>query len=151
MDEDEAYLEQADRFEANYNFRFEEPGGAQIVGHPRRVEDAFRKEDNKRAAARKERSARKAEEEERRRQEVRRLKGLKKKEIEDRCVAARVAMPITGGIIACMHACPILIPHSPFPSTEAAASAEERVGAVLFLTTAENGVLDSWAPARYLA
>ena len=36
-DEDRVYLERADRYEADYNFRYEEPGGAAIVTYPRQV------------------------------------------------------------------------------------------------------------------
>ena len=34
-DDDEEELDQQDAFEAQYNFRFEEPGSERIVPHPR--------------------------------------------------------------------------------------------------------------------
>lgn len=83
-EEDEAAWAAAQVFEANYNFRFEEPGGGQLVTHPRQLEGTIRKEDDRRKRQRAEKAARKAAEEESRRAEVKRLKNLKKAEIEDR-------------------------------------------------------------------
>ena len=34
-EEDEEEVERQEMFEAEYNFRFQEPGGASIVSHPR--------------------------------------------------------------------------------------------------------------------
>ena len=34
-EEDEEEVERQEQFEAEYNFRFQEPGGASIVSHPR--------------------------------------------------------------------------------------------------------------------
>ena len=45
---DDAALDAADQFEAKYNFRFEEEGGGQIVGHSRTIEGSIRKVDDKR-------------------------------------------------------------------------------------------------------
>lgn len=74
----------ADKFEAAYNFRFEEPGGTDIAGHPRVVEGAVRKEDDRRKRKRAEKAERLKAQEEQHREEVKRLKNLKKKEIEDK-------------------------------------------------------------------
>jgi protein KRI1 len=83
-EEDEAAFEAAQAFEANYNFRYEEPGSGQLVTHPRQIEGTVRKEDDRRKKNRAEKAARKLAEEEERRAEVRRLKNLKKAEIEGR-------------------------------------------------------------------
>lgn len=89
VEADEAFLEQADKFEANYNFRYEAPGAAQIVGHPRIIEDVVRKKDDKRARKRKDKAERQAAEEAARREEVKRLKNLKKAEIQDKLLAVQ--------------------------------------------------------------
>jgi protein KRI1 len=81
VEEDEAALEAAEAYEAEYNFRFEEPGGTSLVTHPRQLEGIVRKEDDKRKRKRAEKAQRKAEEEEGRRTELKRLKNLKKGEI----------------------------------------------------------------------
>ena len=152
-DEDEAFVEQAEHFEHAYNFRFEEPGAARIVTHPRnvrrpgglpgaagagagrapaawqhalgaractlppcppplpvhgwlclpfnsaappppilrapacaalQVEGTVRKEDDRRKRTRQEKAARQAAEEETRRAELRRLKNLKRAEIDSK-------------------------------------------------------------------
>jgi protein KRI1 len=88
-DEDAAFLERADQFEHGYNFRFEQPGAAQIVGHPRVIEDAVRKKDDKRARKRREKAERKVADEAARREEVKRLKNLKKAEIQDKLLAVQ--------------------------------------------------------------
>lgn len=83
-DEDEAYDEQADQFEAAYNFRFEEEGGRQMVTHPRVMEHVVRKPDERRKRKRAEKAERKAAEQTTQQQEVKRLKNLKSQEIQDR-------------------------------------------------------------------
>eukprot|EP00887_Chlorella_sp_A99_P002553 scaffold6.g2553.t1 len=117
-EEDEAFLEAAEEFEQKYNFRFEEPGGAearlrhaaswlarerlalprppaQIVTHPRKLEGTVRKEDDRRRRARAEKAARKVAEEAARREEVKRLKNLKRQEIEERMTRVR---RVAGGV-----------------------------------------------------
>ncbi|KAL6754712.1 hypothetical protein V8C86DRAFT_312002 [Haematococcus lacustris] len=91
-DEDEEYLQQADRFEAAYNFRFEEPGSAAVVSHPRNVEGTVRRPDERRKNARQARKERQAQAAAEQAEEVKRLKNLKKEEIEQRLrLIAKVA------------------------------------------------------------
>eukprot|EP00743_Colponemidia_sp_Colp-15_P004565 GILK01004922.1.p1 GENE.GILK01004922.1~~GILK01004922.1.p1 ORF type:complete len:688 (+),score=179.51 GILK01004922.1:61-2124(+) len=82
--EDETHLEATDEFEASYNFRFQEEGGDQIIGHSRNLEGSVRKKDDKRQKARLEREQRKQEEKARKDEELKRLKNLKKKEIAEK-------------------------------------------------------------------
>ncbi|KAI0740658.1 KRI1-like family C-terminal-domain-containing protein [Earliella scabrosa] len=78
--EDE-FDEVADRFESSYNFRFEEPGAAEIARHPRNLPDLVRRQDTARKEAREKRKARKEEELLKKKEEVNRLKALKMKEL----------------------------------------------------------------------
>jgi protein KRI1 len=113
----EEELERSEAFEAKFNFRFEEPGGATLAAQPRRTEGSIRKVKNARAEARKAKAERcvahgfafahtrtrtcacahaaiphllpslsfsVAEEHAKLRAEVKRLKNLKRKEIEDK-------------------------------------------------------------------
>lgn len=83
-EEDEEHLEKADDFEYRYNYRFEEEGGAMIVGHPRNIEDSIRKVDDRRKKKRQEKKEQQQEEKVRREEELKRLKSLKKSEIAKR-------------------------------------------------------------------
>jgi len=58
------------------------------VSYARAVEGAVRKGDDRRARAREARAARQAAGAAARQEEVRRLKAIKRREIEDRCAAA---------------------------------------------------------------
>ncbi|GAB4820679.1 hypothetical protein N2152v2_007725 [Parachlorella kessleri] len=82
--EDEQYLEQAEEYEHRYNFRYEEPGGAEIVTYPRKLEGVVRKEDDRRKRKRADKAERLRAEESQRQQELKRLKNLKKQEIEEK-------------------------------------------------------------------
>jgi len=61
-EEDAEALDEADRFEATYNFRYEEPGSGAIVGHAREVEGSMRRKEPKRKESRDRRKARQEEE-----------------------------------------------------------------------------------------
>ncbi|KAH9961622.1 KRI1-like family-domain-containing protein [Russula compacta] len=75
VEDDDEFDEVAERFESSYNFRFEEPDAAHIASFPRAVEESRR-------AARERRRKRKEVEKAQRREEVKRLKGLKAREME---------------------------------------------------------------------
>lgn len=85
-DEEEARLDETDRFESSYNFRFEEAGAdaGQIVGHARLVNDSVRRPDTKRKEQREKRAERKERERRHKEEELRRLKNLKRQELQDR-------------------------------------------------------------------
>ncbi|GAO48403.1 Krr1-domain-containing protein [Saitoella complicata NRRL Y-17804] len=81
-DEDE-FDDRVDHFENAYNFRYEEAGAADIVGHARNI-TSVRRKDDKRKAARDARNERKELEKQQKLEELRRLKNLKRKEIEEK-------------------------------------------------------------------
>ncbi|KAG2501152.1 hypothetical protein HYH03_000967 [Edaphochlamys debaryana] len=83
-EEDETYLRQMDAFEAKYNFRYEEPGADRIITHPRQVEGTVRKPDDRRKRQRDAKKARQEEAEAQAQGELKRLKNLKKAEIESK-------------------------------------------------------------------
>eukprot|EP00898_Chlorokybus_atmophyticus_P008248 jgi/Chlat1/8424/Chrsp80S07838 len=83
-DEDEEAVERAERFEATYNFRFEEPGGTAIEGHARTVEGSVRKKNVTRKAQRDRKAEREEAERRARREELKRLKNVKKQEIMEK-------------------------------------------------------------------
>ena len=87
--EDEGELEAQENFEAKYNFRYEEPGGTRLQTHPRQLPGTLRKEESKRRRQRESRATRQAETRRREAEEIRRLKNLKKTEIEDKLQAIR--------------------------------------------------------------
>ncbi|KAF7289267.1 Kri1-C domain-containing protein [Mycena indigotica] len=90
-DEEEIFDDIVDRFESSYNFRFEETDGNEIKTYPRTLPSTVRREDTTRKDARERRKQRKAEELAQRKEEVKRLKGLKMKEIRARLERAGVA------------------------------------------------------------
>ncbi|KAJ7736886.1 KRI1-like family C-terminal-domain-containing protein [Mycena metata] len=90
-DEEEVFDDIVDRFESSYNFRFEENDGTEIKSYPRNLPSLVRREDTTRKDARERRKQRKEEELAKRKEEVRRLKGLKVKEIRARLERAGVA------------------------------------------------------------
>ncbi|KAI5066557.1 hypothetical protein GOP47_0019181 [Adiantum capillus-veneris] len=82
--EDREELEIQERFEAEYNFRFEEGAGSQVMGHSRVVEDSVRRKDDSRREKREKKKERLSEAAFERREELKRLKNIKKKEILER-------------------------------------------------------------------
>lgn len=82
--EDEEELEKQDKFEAEYNFRYEEGAGSQVMGHSRVIEDSVRRKDDSRRQKREKKKGRLSEAAFERREELKRLKNIKKKEILER-------------------------------------------------------------------
>eukprot|EP00921_Rhytidocystis_pertsovi_P008297 GHVQ01013607.1.p1 GENE.GHVQ01013607.1~~GHVQ01013607.1.p1 ORF type:complete len:625 (+),score=97.46 GHVQ01013607.1:430-2304(+) len=81
---DETHVEQTDRFEAKYNFRFEEEGGTKIQSFPRAVDGSLRATSTARKRARDRRKDDLQETNKRRKEELNRLRNLKKQEILER-------------------------------------------------------------------
>ncbi|GLJ45250.1 hypothetical protein SUGI_0952470 [Cryptomeria japonica] len=81
ISEDEEELEKQDRFEAGFNFRFEEGAGDQVLGHARFTEGSVRKKPNSRKQQREKKKERLLQSEFERKEELKHLKNIKKKEI----------------------------------------------------------------------
>jgi protein KRI1 len=83
--EDESEVQRQEEFEHRFNFRFEEPGGTQLITHPRssNVESARRK-DSRRAARRKAREERQAAIKAEHAAETKRLKALARAQLADK-------------------------------------------------------------------
>ena len=90
-------LDATDAFEAKYNFRFEQAGSSEIATHARDVVGSMRRKDDARRKKREERKERKAGERRRKEAELRRLKNLKKVELEAQI--AKVAAESGGGAL----------------------------------------------------
>ncbi|KAI0982612.1 hypothetical protein GJ496_006876 [Pomphorhynchus laevis] len=82
--EEEGALEQAEDFERNYNFRFEEPDKEFIKSYPRTIKSSIRKEDTRRKDKRIKYKERKIKEVTKISEEMKRMKALKRKEAEQR-------------------------------------------------------------------
>mmetsp|Transcript_7771 Transcript_7771/g.12051 ORF Transcript_7771/g.12051 Transcript_7771/m.12051 type:complete len:81 (+) Transcript_7771:404-646(+) len=73
--EDEDRDDEMDRFEATYNFRFEDKTGAFLTTHARQqADDSMRRKDDKRKQQRQDAKARKEEEKQKKKDEMNRLK-----------------------------------------------------------------------------
>eukprot|EP00850_Spirogloea_muscicola_P007839 SM000040S14851 [mRNA] locus=s40:754270:767547:+ [translate_table: standard] len=84
VDEEEEELEAQERFEARWNFRYEEAGAAQVAGHSRVVESSVRKKPEARKRARTAREERQQAAAAAAAEELKRLKNVKKRELEQR-------------------------------------------------------------------
>uniref|UniRef100_A0A1D1Z208 RING-type E3 ubiquitin transferase n=1 Tax=Anthurium amnicola TaxID=1678845 RepID=A0A1D1Z208_9ARAE len=84
VSEEEDELDEQDKYEAVYNFRYEEAPSDRVLGHSRVTEGSVRKKTNARKLQRKSKEERIAQAEFERKEEVKRLKNLKKKEIQEK-------------------------------------------------------------------
>ncbi|KAI9323551.1 KRI1-like family C-terminal-domain-containing protein [Dichotomocladium elegans] len=83
-DADEEHLDEVDRFESKYNFRFEEEGSSNIIGHARHVEGSLRRKQRKRQLQRERKKAKKEAAKKQKLEELSRMRNQKMKEIHDR-------------------------------------------------------------------
>ncbi|KAK9159000.1 hypothetical protein Scep_005574 [Stephania cephalantha] len=80
LSEDEEAIEKQDKYEAEFNFRFEEGVGDRVVGHARFTEDSVRKKNNARKEQRRRKKERLAQAKIERKEELKRLENLKREE-----------------------------------------------------------------------
>ncbi|KYQ88457.1 hypothetical protein DLAC_11165 [Tieghemostelium lacteum] len=81
LEADEGEVNKQDDFERVYNFRYEEPGAAVIVGNPRNITDSLRRKDSKRKEQRDKLKDKKGTDKVRKDEQIKKLKNEKKKEI----------------------------------------------------------------------
>ncbi|KAF9093727.1 KRRI-Interacting protein 1 [Mortierella sp. GBA35] len=81
LEKSEEELEAAEEFESKYNFRFEDDGGANLMGYSRTIDDSVRHTDDKRKRQRQAAKERKKADKIRQQEELKRAKNLKKQEI----------------------------------------------------------------------
>ena len=84
MEDEEELEERNEDLEFKHNFRFEQPGADSIPTFGRNIEGSLRRPDTRRKEKRDAIKQRKTEEEAKDKEELKRLKNLKKKEIEKR-------------------------------------------------------------------
>ncbi|KAI8984084.1 KRI1-like family C-terminal-domain-containing protein [Mycotypha africana] len=83
-EKDEEYLDNVDRFESKYNFRFEEEGSSNIITHARDVEGTVRRKKSKRALRREKERLHKEALKEQKMVELKEEKNRKMKEIREK-------------------------------------------------------------------
>ncbi|WWC92889.1 uncharacterized protein L201_007851 [Kwoniella dendrophila CBS 6074] len=96
LDEEDEFDDKADAFEAEYNFRFEEPGSSNIVSHPRQIESLVRRPDDARKTKRARRAERKALEKAKQEEELKAKKGSKRREMEKRMLSLKSDLAAEG-------------------------------------------------------
>ncbi|KAG1454308.1 hypothetical protein G6F56_007350 [Rhizopus delemar] len=84
VDRDEADLDDIDRFESKYNFRYEEEGGSTIKTYSRNVEGSVRRKESKRARRRAREKERKEILKKQKVEELKEQKNKKMKEIQEK-------------------------------------------------------------------
>lgn len=97
ISDEEDELDKQDKYEADYNFRFEEGGADRVLGHSRVVEGSVRKKTNSRKLQRKSKEERMAQAEFERKEELKHLKNLKKKEMQEKLEKIRAIAGIGDG------------------------------------------------------
>ncbi|MQL98401.1 hypothetical protein Taro_031111 [Colocasia esculenta] len=97
VSDEEDELEKQDKYESEYNFRYEEGAGDRVLGHSRVTEGSVRKKTNARKLQRKSKEERMTQAEFERKEEVKRLKNLKKKEIQEKLEQIRKIAGIAEG------------------------------------------------------
>lgn len=84
VSEDEEELEKQEDYEREFNFRFEENAGDRVMGFSRKVDGSVRKKDNARKLQRQNKEERMAQAEYERKEELKHMKNLKKKEMNEK-------------------------------------------------------------------
>ncbi|KAL4586654.1 hypothetical protein LXL04_011296 [Taraxacum kok-saghyz] len=84
VSEDEEELERQEEYEREFNFRFEENAGDRVMGFSRKVDGSVRKKDNARKIQRKNKEERIAQADFERKEELKHMKNLKKKEMNEK-------------------------------------------------------------------
>ncbi|XP_077248936.1 KRR1 family protein [Tasmannia lanceolata] len=97
IDEDEDELEKQDKYETEYNYRYEEGAGDRVLGHARFIDGSIRKKTNARKVQRKSKEERMAQAEFERKEELKHLKNVKKKEIMEKLEKIRAIAGIGEG------------------------------------------------------
>ncbi|KAF8397333.1 hypothetical protein HHK36_016246 [Tetracentron sinense] len=98
VSEDEEEIEKQEKYEADYNFRYEEGAGDRVLGHARFTEGSVRKKTNARKLQRKSKEERMAQAEFERKEELKHLKNLKKKDIIEKLEKIREIAGISEGV-----------------------------------------------------
>ncbi|WWC73610.1 uncharacterized protein I206_107582 [Kwoniella pini CBS 10737] len=96
LDEEDEFDDKADAFEAEYNFRFEEPGGFDILSHPRQIDSLVRRPDDARKSKRARKAERKAAERAAQEESLKAKKGSKRREMEKRMASLKSDLAAEG-------------------------------------------------------
>ncbi|OBZ85631.1 Protein KRI1 [Choanephora cucurbitarum] len=81
---EEEFLDDVDRFESKYNYRFEEEGSGQIITYARDIDGSVRRKQSKRAKQRERQKAKKQELKQQKEAEIKHQKNLKMQEIREK-------------------------------------------------------------------
>jgi protein KRI1 len=106
------------------------------VSHPREVEGSVRRKDSKRAAQREAKKARKAAEKARRDEQVKRLKNLKKKEIENKLMQLQASAGLDNE-------------HGNSDGNGGSGGGDDDGGAAAAAAFARDDLEDDWDPAAH--